>query len=106
MTIISTNQQQKTMKKLRLKYDPNKRIQYVNAFGNTGYYFKNIEDNFALLGAYIVLLPMSVFYILCAIKDSILSLLPYSLVYTRKKLKDKPLVGKAAKFKSHYKVGE
>jgi hypothetical protein len=105
MTIISTKQQQKTIKKLRLKYDPNKRVQYVTTFGNAKYYLKNIEDNFILLGAYIVLLPMSVFYILCAIKDCILSLLPYSLVYTRKKLKDKSNI-KEPKFKNPYKAGE
>ncbi len=102
MTIVKTIQQQRILKKIRIKYNPNKRIQYVFAFRDKGYYFKNIKETylelFKIVLSVVGVIIIAPFLILVGIKQCLTSLLPYSLVYTKKYLKDDPLVVKP-KFK-------
>lgn len=94
MTTIKTIQQQKMLKKYRTKYNPNKKLQYV--FMSRKYYFKHIKeeyiDLFKLILAVLGVTISAPIIIIWRIKDCLLSLLPYSLVYTKKHLKDDPLV--------------
>ncbi|APM39413.1 hypothetical protein [Clostridium kluyveri] len=102
MTIIKTTQQREMLRKFGIKYDPDKRIQYVFTLTNEGYYFKKIKETYIELFKLILsvagVIITAPFLIIWGIKECLTSLLPYSLVYTRKHLKDDPLVVKA-KFK-------
>lgn len=95
MTIISSKRQQKLIKKFDIKYNPNKRLQYLTTFGNKEAYLNNIKEAFKTLGKYIlfslgsalavITFPFIFIWILiCCIQ----SFIPYSLVYTKRKIKD------------------
>lgn len=90
MTVIKTIQQQKMLNKYRTKYNPNKKLQYV--FMSRKYYFRQIKEEFKLLFSSLIMLVITPLYIIWQIKNCIQSLFPYSLVYTKKHLKDDPLV--------------
>lgn len=99
MTIIKTIQRQAMVKRFGLKYNPNKRIQYVLI--SRKYYLEHMKEEFKLLIVSILMFVVAPFYVIWQIKECIQSLIPYSLVYTRKHLKDDPL-----KKQANFKDGE
>ena len=87
-TTVRSKKTQKLFVDINIKYNPKKRLQYCRTYPTQKGYISNIKNQWESLFALIITMIVSPFLILCQIYKMIQSLFPYSLVYTKKNLKE------------------
>jgi len=86
--IVKSKKTQKLLVHINIKYNPNKKLQYCRTYSNKKGYISNIKNQWKSFFALNITIIVSPFLLLYQLYIVIQSLFPYSLVYTKKNLKE------------------
>lgn len=87
-TIVKSKKTQKLFSELDIKYNPKKRLQYCRTYTKKESYTKNIKEQWRSLADLTVLMLASPFIVIYQLYNAIQSLFSYTLVYTKRNLKE------------------
>ena len=91
MIIVKTTQKQKRLKKWK-EYNSDKKLQVVMSYSNPIHYLNNIKEQFVLLGSLLITFISIPFLIMWQLIMCLNSFQWWTLIYTKKKMEDDPLV--------------